>query len=116
MNENDFGPRLYQFMKRKNITVSELANLVGVSQSTVSLWISGKRTPRGKYLTKIAESLGIDELSLYFSREMIVEYHLSSYFKKFNLDINDYENLIFLDEQLSFSFYNIVEKYRKKTV
>ncbi len=116
MNENDFGPRLYQFMKRKSLTTSELANLVGVSQSTVSLWISGKRTPRGKYLTKIAESLGIDELNLYFSRELIVEYHLSSYFKKFNLEISNYENLIMLDEELSFSFRDIVEKYKKKAV
>jgi transcriptional regulator with XRE-family HTH domain len=36
----------------------EVAELVGVHESTVSLWINGERTPRVKHLEKLAQVLG----------------------------------------------------------
>ena len=50
--------------KMKNMSQQQLADAVGVSQSTVAMWETGKRIPRGKMLKLLANSLGctIDEL------------------------------------------------------
>lgn len=50
------------------ITQADLANRLGVKQSTVSMWESSEAYPRGEVLPKIADLLGctIDQL---FGRE-----------------------------------------------
>ena len=50
--------------ERSGITQKELATQLGVDQSTVCLWETGKTQPRAKLLTKIAEIFGctVDEL------------------------------------------------------
>jgi transcriptional regulator with XRE-family HTH domain len=40
------------------LTGRDLADRIGVHESTVSLWMSGGRTPRVKHLEKLAKALG----------------------------------------------------------
>lgn len=54
------APKLRVLLDRKNITARDLAGRIGMDESTVSLWLSGKRTPRVKALEKIAKALEID--------------------------------------------------------
>lgn len=55
-------------IKRKRqslgITQAELANILGVSPSTISMWEVGKSHPRVTLLPRVAEILGctVDEL------------------------------------------------------
>lgn len=48
----------------KGITQVELGEKLGVSQATIAMWETGKRTPRTKLLKNLAETLEctIDEL------------------------------------------------------
>ena len=50
--------------ERGGLTQQDLATVLGIDQSTVSLWEVGKTQPRAKLLPKIAEILNcsIDEL------------------------------------------------------
>ena len=54
--------------KRAGLTQKELAEKLGVDQSAVSFWETGKRAPRGAKLIRLANVLdcSIDEL---FDRE-----------------------------------------------
>lgn len=47
-----------------NITQKQLAEELGLDQSAICLWETGKTYPRGKLLTKIAKILGctVDDL------------------------------------------------------
>ena len=50
--------------EKKDITQQELATVLGVGQSTVAMWETGKSLPRVETLKAIAKALGctIDEL------------------------------------------------------
>ena len=47
-----------------NLTQEKLGDLIGVSNTTVSMWETGEAVPRAKTLIKLAEILGckIDDL------------------------------------------------------
>ena len=47
-----------KLLESKNITQVELARELGLSQSAISLYTSGKRAPRILLLPRIAEALG----------------------------------------------------------
>jgi transcriptional regulator with XRE-family HTH domain len=55
-----FGEWLSSQLSDKKITMRELARASGVSHSTISGVISGKRNPTGKFCVSIAKGLGID--------------------------------------------------------
>ena len=38
---------------------STIAEHVGVTKQTIGLWAAGSRAPNGKYMTKLAEVLGV---------------------------------------------------------
>lgn len=59
-----FGKNLERLRKLKNITMSELAEAVGVSQSTVSDWINGKKMPRSGSIQKIADFFNVEKTDL----------------------------------------------------
>ena len=42
-NINDFGRNLRNYRKRSKMTQSQLAELMGVTQETISYWESGKK-------------------------------------------------------------------------
>lgn len=50
--------------KKSNITQSELAQMLGVSQANISQWETGEAFPRADKLPQLAEILGckIDDL------------------------------------------------------
>ena len=52
------------FRKLKDMNQSDIAKFLGVSQSTVAMWETGKSMPRAEMLPKLAECLGctVDEL------------------------------------------------------
>ena len=51
--------RLYELMRERNLTVNRVANLAGVSQSTVSSFIYRKTVPRVDLLPSLCNVLGI---------------------------------------------------------
>ena len=63
MNEQEFAQRLRQYRKSKGMTQQELADLLGVSNKTVSRWESGSY-PDVTTLVALARALGVtvDEL------------------------------------------------------
>lgn len=63
MNEQEFAQRLRQYRKEKGMTQQELADLLGVSNKTVSRWESGSY-PDVTTLVALARALGVtvDEL------------------------------------------------------
>jgi transcriptional regulator with XRE-family HTH domain len=52
-------------LKRKDIQHSELASILGISQSVVSRWCAGKNVPIPMFRMKIAEILEIAETELW---------------------------------------------------
>lgn len=55
---------LKEIIKRKGISQKQLAQKLGVLPSAVSMWVTGERVPRTKYLLALANELGctIEEL------------------------------------------------------
>lgn len=58
------GPLLRSARLDAGITQTELADIVEVKQSTVSMWESGRQRPHLHQVPLIAETLGIDATSL----------------------------------------------------
>lgn len=55
-----FVENLKAAMDAALITATDLANLAGISNASVSLYLSGKSTPRKKVLEKLAAALDVD--------------------------------------------------------
>ena len=51
--------RLKEARKRKGLSQEQLADLVGVTRSTVAKWEIGERSPKGDHLIKLSEILGV---------------------------------------------------------
>lgn len=59
--EQSFGDRIRALRKERDLTQLQLAEYVGVSQTAVAAWETGKReVPKGDNLLKLAEALGFD--------------------------------------------------------
>lgn len=64
---NDFYEvenRIKEVRKEKNLTQSQLANAVGVSQGAIQFWENGEREPSLKILKKISEILNCEPWEL----------------------------------------------------
>lgn len=63
----EFGYRLYNIMRFKNITQEELQAMTGIPQARLSEYIAGKRAPGFYNVDKIARALdcSVDELRYY---------------------------------------------------
>ena len=59
-----FGRNLAKFRSLKNISMTELAESIGVSQSTISDWEHGKKMPRSGAIQKIADYFNIEKTDL----------------------------------------------------
>ena len=57
--EVKFPEMLRKLMKNKNLTMKELGEMVGKSESSVSYWPSGKVTPRIGVIQKLADIFNI---------------------------------------------------------
>ena len=60
MGEGSFGPRLRKLRKARGETQPELAKLLGLSRSAVSMYESGEREPKYELLTAIAAHYDVD--------------------------------------------------------
>ena len=60
----EFGIRLYRLMYNKGITQPELSEMTGITQSNISNYINGRKTPSFYTVDKIARALdcSIEEL------------------------------------------------------
>ena len=58
---------LPKYRERQGLTQDQLAQLVGVKQSTVGMWENGTNSPRAKTLEKIAEILHVTVNDLMYS-------------------------------------------------
>lgn len=63
--------RLRAALDAAGMTARDLAARLGMNESTVSLWLSGGRTPRMKNLVKIAEVLQIEVTELWDGPEAV---------------------------------------------
>lgn len=61
--------RIKAAFERSGLSQLDLATAVGVDESTVSLWLSGGRTPRVKNLEKLARAMGLEASELWSGPE-----------------------------------------------
>lgn len=59
MNDNSWGTRIKDLLKKRNMKQKDLSKLSGVSESTLSDWIKGTREPGVYGLSQVAQSLGV---------------------------------------------------------
>lgn len=87
-----FGERLKSLRKSRDLTQVQLAEFIGVTQTAVGSWESGKRAiPKGTYLLKLAEALGYEASELVAStiespKASIEEVHLLAAFRSLTKD------------------------------
>ena len=62
--ENRFGTLLKQLRMQRNLTARQLADLLFVSQPTVTRWETGERLPDIQMLPRLAECLDVDASDL----------------------------------------------------
>ena len=56
---DNFGERLKDALKEKNITQRELAREINITEVTMSRYISGDRTPKAPVIVKMAQALDV---------------------------------------------------------
>lgn len=59
--EKDFSKRLRSLREMKGITRKELAEMIGISESTLQRWERGITLPSLKYIKKLAIALEVSE-------------------------------------------------------
>ena len=57
MNENPLGGRIAELLEKNGLTQRELAEKVGVTEVSMSRYISNDRTPKGPVIANIATAL-----------------------------------------------------------
>jgi transcriptional regulator with XRE-family HTH domain len=87
-----FGERIRTLRKERDLTQLQLAEYVGVSQTAVAAWETGKRAvPKGDNLLNLAAALGFDAGELLTTtgqstKESIEEVHLLAAFRSLPKD------------------------------
>ncbi|KRO00760.1 hypothetical protein IV57_GL000080 [Companilactobacillus kimchiensis] len=67
ISRTDFGLRLMQLRKTKNLSMQELANIIGVSgKSTINEWEKGRGLPKKSTMDRLATVLGTNSNYLYY--------------------------------------------------
>jgi replicative DNA helicase len=64
VQRKQLGKRLKQLMKNRNLSNQKLAELLGVSDSLVSVWRTGKCVPSQKIFEKLCQILNVEEHDL----------------------------------------------------
>lgn len=60
----DFGLRLKNLLKDRDVSQLALSRATGLSQQSISGWTRGQHVPRGKRLMKLAEFFDVDPREL----------------------------------------------------
>jgi transcriptional regulator with XRE-family HTH domain len=66
-----FSEQLRKCLENSNITMTELAKKIGVSQATVSDWCNGKKAPRFDKIEQLAKFFNVP--ATYFFKDEIIE-------------------------------------------
>jgi len=64
MENMTFGERLYAEMQMKGVSQGKLAKKSGVAQTTISMYVNGKSSPRLKTVSRLCNALGISPSKL----------------------------------------------------
>ena len=59
-----FIKNLNKYLKKANMSYSDLADKLSISKSTISMWVAGKSMPRMDVLDKLADIFDISSASL----------------------------------------------------
>lgn len=59
MNQEKIGKFIALLRKKKNLTQNQLAEILGVSDGTISKWETGRGMPELSLLIPLSEQLGI---------------------------------------------------------
>ena len=72
LNNKDFGTKIADLRKKKGLTQAQLADLLNISNKTVSRWETGEGYPEITLLSPLARALGVtvDELLAEPAKEM----------------------------------------------
>ena len=79
--EVKFPEMLRDLMNSKNLTMKELGEMVGKSESSVSYWLSGKVTPRIGVIQRLADIFNVT------TDELIYGYKDENYLGNYNENI-----------------------------
>lgn len=63
--DQGIAPALHEALTRRGLNGAQLAAMVGVSENSVSSWMTGKYSPRRGHAERIAEVLGLSVDELY---------------------------------------------------
>ena len=58
MDNREIGEKIKKLRKERNITITDLGRIVGMSKSTVSMWEQGLRRPEYEELQKLSDFFG----------------------------------------------------------
>lgn len=64
------GEMIDKYMRKNNLTMKQLANKIGRTESAVSLWISGKAMPRMGVVQKMADLFGLTTDQMIFGDDV----------------------------------------------
>lgn len=82
------GEMIEKYMRRNNLTMKELATKIGKSESSVSLWISGKSMPRMGAIQQMADIFGLTTDQMIFGDDNISFTTFIKYEDIVNIDNN----------------------------
>ncbi len=85
--KKDTSTRLQELMDIKNINQVELCQRTGIPKSSMSMYLSGERSPRQNRLSQIAEKFNISEAWLMgydVPMERTDSYRMKLYHRKIN--------------------------------
>jgi transcriptional regulator with XRE-family HTH domain len=110
----ELNDRIKHYLRERNIKPAEFAELMSVSRVTVSLWLSGKRTPSEDNQNLMCRIFGINYLELTHTEEELAAARIRFLFKRFNLNIHDFERFEEIENDIALHFLGIITKYLKK--
>lgn len=105
-----FSDRVNDLMKKMGLSQKELAMKIGVTESAMSYYAKGLRTPRSDVLTRIAKELGTTtDYLLGTSDSMITSEDKDLLYLQRNLQKLDHEKLKRAETILKNVFYDIFD-------
>jgi transcriptional regulator with XRE-family HTH domain len=60
-----------RLIESRNMTQSQLAEILGVSNGTLSDWLKGRFYPRHKYIAKMSEYFGVGETEITKEKDIV---------------------------------------------
>lgn len=105
-----FSDRVNALLKKLDLSQKELATKVGVTESAMSYYVKGLRTPRSDVLTRMAKELGTTtDYLLGTSDSMISSEDKELLYLQRNLQKLDHEKLKRAETILKNAFYDIFD-------